>query len=252
MSRRLAFERRRLLVEARLQRIHVDKRRKRLVLAGVYLFLGAREHFGGAALAAAIAVKASAGVLLPVVLIGARRRGLALVGAAAGVAAMGVMTLVAFGPHLPNDAAQSKLVVPFGLTNELGLALGIGGVSSGLRHVLEALLATGVVGACLVAWRGRRAGSERSLDWIAAAAGASLVLVVTLTWVMPWYVFWALPLAALARGRAPRVAAIVVGALLLYTWLPLGQDFNHVTLHLSPTRTAVGKKNSAYLHNLLK
>ena len=39
MSRRLAFERRRLLVEARLQRIHVDKRRKRLVLAGVYAVL---------------------------------------------------------------------------------------------------------------------------------------------------------------------------------------------------------------------
>ena len=223
-----------------------------LVLAGVYLFLRSREHFGGAALAAAVAVKASAGVLLPVVLIGARQRGRALVGAAAGVAAMGALTLVAFGPHLPNDAAQSKLVVPFGLTNELGLALGFGGVSPGLRHVLEALLATGVAAACLVAWRGSRAGSERSFDWIPAAAGASLVLVLTLTWVMPWYVFWAVPLAALAKGRALRVAAIVVGALLLYTWLPLGQDFNHKTLQLAPTRTAVGRQNSNYLHNLLR
>jgi hypothetical protein len=85
-----------------------------------------------------------------------------------------------------------------------------------------------------------------------AAAAVSLLLVLTLTWVMPWYVYWVLPLAALLRGRALRIATIVFGISLLFVWLPLGQDFNHNVLHVHPTRTSVGKENKAYLHRLLR
>jgi len=160
--------------------------------------------------------------------------------------------LAAFGPHLPNDGAQSKLVVPFGLANLLGLALGIGGVTSGLRTALELVLAAGVLAGCVAAWRARRDEADGGRPgWLVAAAAVSLLLVLTLTWVMPWYVFWVLPLAALVRGRALRVAAIVVGISLLVTWLPLSLDFAHNSLHVYPTRTSVGKQNSAYLHHLL-
>jgi alpha-1,6-mannosyltransferase len=224
-----------------------------LVLAGIYLVLQLREHLGGAALAAAVAVKASAGVLLPIVLLGARRSGRAAAGAVVGGALAAALTLAVFGPHLPNDADQSKLVVPFGLANELGLALGIGGVTSGLRAALELILGAGVLAGCLAAWRGRRRGTAPGgQDWLAAAAAVSLLLLLTLSWVMPWYVFWALPLAALVRGRALRIATIVVGISLLLTWLPLSQDFAHKSLHVYPTRTTVGKQNSAYLHRLLR
>jgi hypothetical protein len=214
-----------------------------LVLTGVFMMLRSREEWGGAALAGAVAVKASAGVLLPVVLLGARRRGRAFAGAAACAVVIGLTTLVVFGPHLPNDSSQSRLVVPFGLANVLGLALGLGGVTTGLRHVLELTLAGGVVAACVVALRGR---------WLVPAAAVSLLAILTLTWVMPWYIFWVLPLAALVPGRTLRIATLVAGVSLLLTWLPLGQEFAHENLHLFPTRTAVGKQNSAYLHRLLR
>jgi alpha-1,6-mannosyltransferase len=222
-----------------------------LVLTGVYLMLRKRDEIGGAAFAAAVAVKASAGVLLPVVLLGARSRLRAMAGAAGAIVVLGLVSLAVFGPHLPNDGSQSKLVVPFGLANDLGLALGLGGVTAALRHVLEAVLAAGVVAAAAYAWF--RRGSERGVPaWLPAAALVSLLLVSTLTWVMPWYVFWVLPLAALLRGPGVRIATIVFGIALLVIWLPLGQDFNHNVLHLHPTRTAVGKENSRYLHRLLK
>jgi len=222
-----------------------------LVLTGVYLMLRRREEIGGAAFAAAIAVKASAGVLLPVVLLGARSRLRAIAGAVGAIAVLGLVSLAVFGPHLPNDASQSKLVVPFGLTNDLGLALGLGGVTAKLRLILQIVLAAGVVTASVYAWlmRGRQ---RETPAWLPAAAAVSLLLVLTLTWVMPWYVFWVLPLAALLRGPWLRIATIVFGIALLVIWLPLGQDFNHNVLHLHPTRTAVGKQNHAYLHRLLK
>jgi hypothetical protein len=228
-----------------------------LVLAGVHLILRRSESLGGAALAAAFAVKASAGVLLPVMLLGARRRLRAVAGAAAGGAALAAASLAAFGPHLPNDAAQSKLVVPFGLANDLGLALGLGGASASLRLALELVLAAGVLTASVVAWRvrDRPVPAKGGPAWLAAATAISLLLVLALTWVMPWYVFWVLPLAALVRGawgQALRGATIVFGISLLLVWLPLGQDFNHNVLHVHPTRTAIGKENKAYLHHLLR
>jgi hypothetical protein len=109
--------------------------------------------------------------------------------------------------------------------------------------VLELTLAGGVVAACVVALRGR---------WLVPAAAVSLLAILTLTWVMPWYIFWVLPLAALVPGRTLRIATLVAGVSLLLTWLPLGQEFAHENLHLFPTRTAVGKQNSAYLHRLLR
>jgi Glycosyltransferase family 87 len=225
-----------------------------LVLAGVYLMLTMREHLGGAAFVAAVAVKASAGVLLPVVLLGARRSLRAVAGAAAAVVVLAAVSVAVFGPHLPNDAAQSKLVVPFGLANELGLVLGLGGVTATLRRVLQLVLVAGIAGAAFYAWRGRGGwpGASGGPAWLPAAAAVSLLLVLTLTWVMPWYVFWVLPLAALVRGRALRLATVALGIALLWVWLPLGQDFNHNVLHQHPTRTAVGKENKAYLHKLLR
>ena len=222
-----------------------------LVLAGVYLVLRRREALGGGALAAAVAVKASAGVLLPIVLLGARSRARAVAGVVLGGVVALALTLAAFGPHLPNDVAQSKLVVPFGFVNDLGLALGAGGVTAPLRHLLEAILVVGVLIACVFAARRGPEAAPRH-DWIVAAGAVSLLLVLTLSWVMPWYVFWALPFAALARTPALRGAVILVGVTLLLTWLPLSQDFGHQVLHLHPTRTSVGKQNSAYVHRLLR
>ena len=230
---------------------HNDAFMMLLVMSGVYLLLRERERLGGGAFAAAVAVKASAGILLPVVLVGAKRRGRVAIGMATAIAVAGALTLIAFGGHLPNDRAQSKLVVPFGLANQLGLAIGIGGVTSGLRLGLELALAAGVIAACAVLLVRRRRGYEPQ-QWLIAAAAVSLLLLLTLTWVMPWYVFWVIPIAAILHRPGLRIAVLVVGVTLLITWLPLSQQFFHDVLHVYPTRTAVGKQNSAYVHRLLR
>src|SRR5207244_6715739 len=112
------------------------------------------------------------------------------------------------------------------LTNQLGLALGIGGVTSGLRLALELTLAAGAIAACVALLVRRRRDYEHQ-EWLVAAGAVSLLLLLTLTWVMPWYVFWVIPLAALVRGQALRIGVLVVGVTLLMTWLPLSQQFFH-------------------------
>src|SRR5206468_2455578 len=80
-----------------------------------------------AVLVAAVAIKASAGILLPVVLLGAGRRLRLLGGMIAGAVVFGGASLYAFGPHLPNLAQQSTLVTLAGLPNVVGSILGLGG-----------------------------------------------------------------------------------------------------------------------------
>jgi hypothetical protein len=221
------------------------------VLAGVYLVLRRHEALGGGALAAAVAVKASAGLLLPIVLLGARSRVRAVAGAVLGGVLALELTLAVFGPHLPNIGVQSNLVAPFGLVNYVGIALGGGGATASLRRALEAILILGVLIACVFAARSGTETAQRR-DWLVAAGAASLLLVLTLSWAMPWYVLWVLPFAALVRTAALRAAVLVLGVTLLFTWLPLGQDFGHDVLDHNPTRTSVGKENTAYSHRFLR
>ena len=55
------------------------------------------------------------------------------------------------------------------------------------------------------AGHGRRCAlwTWRTRDWTTAAAWAAALLILTLGWVMPWYVLWVLPFAALSRPPAP-------------------------------------------------
>ena len=55
----------------------------------------------------------------------------------------------------------------------------------------------------------------RGYDWIAAAGWTLLAIAVTTTWLLAWYTFWALPLAAIARDRRVLVATLAVQALFL-------------------------------------
>jgi hypothetical protein len=52
------------------------------------------------------------------------------------------------------------------------------------------------------------------------AGWATLVLLVTSTWLLPWYGAWLLPLAALGRSRLLRAATIAATAFLLAGRIP--------------------------------
>ncbi|HEV3323905.1 MAG TPA: hypothetical protein VG147_17145 [Solirubrobacteraceae bacterium] len=204
------------------------------------------ELGAGVALAAAIALKASAAILVPVILAGLlrapRRLAQVVLGLLAGGIVLGVCTVVAFGAHLPDLGAQGRLVIPMGLPNLLGLVLGQGGVTEAMRNLLSVALVLAVLGCCVLAWRRR--------DALSASGWATMALLLALTWVLPWYVLWVLPLAALSSSRALRATALVFGAYLLLTWMPLATGLDNA-LGIRPTTTLVGQQNQRYVRGLL-
>ncbi len=214
---------------------------------GAWLWpLAGPELGAGVALVAAIALKASAAILVPVVLAGLLRAPRRLVQVALGLLAggivLGVCTVVAFGAHLPDLGAQGRLVIPMGLPNLLGLVLGQGGVTETMRNLLSVALVLAVVGCGVLAWRRR--------DALTASGWATMALLLTLSWVLPWYVLWVLPLAALSRSRALRTTALVLGAYLLLTWMPLATAMDNA-LGIRPTTTLIGQQNQRYVRGLL-
>jgi hypothetical protein len=208
--------------------------------------LAAPELAAGVALAAAIALKASAAILVPVILAGLLRAPRRLVqvvlGLIAGAVVLAVCTVVAFGMHLPDLGAQGHLVIPMGLPNLLGLVLGQGGVTETMRGLLSVVLVLVVLGCSVLAWRRR--------DALTASGWATMALLLTLTWVLPWYVLWVLPLAALSRSRALRTTVVVFGAYMLLTWMPLATGLDNA-LGIRPTTTLLGQQHQRYVRGLL-
>jgi hypothetical protein len=58
-------------------------------------------------------------------------------------------------------------------------------------------------------------------DWIEGVGWSMIALLLALTWVMPWYVIWVLPFAALQANRNLRNSALAIFAFLLIIRLPL-------------------------------
>ncbi len=222
---------------------HNDLLMMALVMAGALLLLTRREAAGGVALVAAVAVKVSAALLAPVLILGAARRRGAVAGALGAALGLGAMTLVLFGPHGPDLADQGRLVDSYSLANLLGLALGRGGDDPGLRAALRIVLAASVLVCSAVAWRRRR--------WVEPAGWAALAGVACASWLMPWYVMWALPFAALSRSRALRIAAVAAVAYVVLIWTGQGRIALH-DLGVHPARTAVSHVNSTFTNSLLR
>ena len=259
------------------------------IMLGFYLLLRAREAergreqgggrsewfapvspaliVAGASFIVAAGLKASGGILIPVVLAGLlrHRRALAQViaGMVLGAVAVGIASLTAFGLHIPDLSTQSRLVTSESVPNLIGLAVGAGGETETLHKLMTAALAASLLACCLMAWRGavrpRRAGeggaaakagggsAERT---ITASGWASVALLVTLSWVLPWYVLWVLPLAALSTSRRLRAAAIALGVYLIIAWAPAsGKLWDAIGFH--PEKTSLGRLHQRYVRELL-
>jgi hypothetical protein len=204
------------------------------------------EIGAGAAVVTATAIKASGGVLIPVVLAAMLRspRRLAQVALGMAVAAVVVacLSLAAFGLHIPDLSTQSRLVTNVSVPNLIGLAVGSGGETEALHKLLSAALVLAVVLCCVQAWR--RRGPITASGW------ASVALLVTLSWVLPWYVLWVLPMAALSSSRRLRTAALVLGVYLIIAWAPAsGQLWDAIGFH--PEKTSLGRLHQRYVKELL-
>jgi hypothetical protein len=181
-------------------------------LGAVALLLHRRDRAAGAALAVAVAIKFTAVLLAPFLLLAlpsARRRLSLVLGAALAAVPLIGLSLALFGSSLPNLSTQSTLLTAYSVPNLLGDAIGAGGGASWLLHAAD----VGVVLIVVLLLVRRR-------DWLSSAGWATLALLVSLAWLVPWYVVWLLPLAALGRSPRLRAAALVMSVFLVVAFVP--------------------------------
>ena len=146
--------------------------------------------------------------------------------------------LAVFGGALPAVSLQDRLVNPLSLPNVIGALSRHGGADAAMRSAGRAALAVTVAIACgLVAWRRR---------WAPAAIGIVLLAsVLSLSWVMPWYLAWSLPFIALGRPRLLAVPAVLACLWLGIAGLPQMPQLVHA-IGWFPTRSATGHANHEY------
>ena len=215
-------------------------------LRGWLLPLSGIEIAAGAAFVVATGIKASGGVLIPVVLAALlrtpRRLAQVLVGMVLATVLTAVASVAAFGLHIPDLSTQSSLVTNVSVPNLIGLAIGAGGESKALHDVLSVVLVLSVLACCRQAWRHGTA--------ITASGWASVALLVTLSWVLPWYVLWVLPMAALSGSRRLRTTALAVGVYMIVAWAPAsGYLWDAIGFH--PEKTSLGRLHQRYVKELL-
>ncbi len=187
---------------------HNDLVMDALMMGGVLLLLRGENARGAAAVVTGAAVKATAIVVLPFVLL-ARRSVSLLTGAAVAVVVIGLMSFVAFGIHGLDFVSvlnrNSTFVSSDSFPLEVAHLVGLPGVFRIDRTIVRV---ASVLVLLWLMWR-----TWRGYDWLSASAWALLVLAVGTTWLLAWYLLWSLPLAVLSRDRRVLWATLAVMAL---------------------------------------
>jgi hypothetical protein len=192
----------------------------------------------------AVAVKFTAILLLPFLLIAARptqRRLRILLGAALATIPMVALSLALFGFSLPNLHDQATLLTSWSIPNIVGDIIGVGGGTPTLLRLANVLLVVTVVG---LLWRGRN-----GREWLTGAGWATLALLASLAWVIPWYVIWLLPLAGLSTSLRLRRAAVAASLYLVIAFVPL-TGFILGKLHIKLMGGSAGQASQVLQHKL--
>jgi Glycosyltransferase family 87 len=207
---------------------HNDGLAMLLALLAVAAILSARELAGGGALVAAVAIKASAAFLAPFALLAVARPnpqrpgrvrlrsgGRLLGGALLVTALVALAAQLAFGPDWlsafglagENQGRTSYMSIPITVARLSGLD------PDAVRLVALVLFLTLVLELALWTWRG--------FDWVRAAGWTAAGLLLASAWLLPWYLVWVLPLAAIARDRTLQLLALALTAYQLGARIPL-------------------------------
>jgi hypothetical protein len=210
---------------------------------GIAAMLSSREAPAGAAFVAAFALKAPAAIAAPFAFLATARsrRGRPAEIDSPHPSTLGLMSrgrlLLSTGPFLIG-AAAAALAIGFAAYAAFGWnwldALGLAGESqhrtthmsvpitfarlTGLDPTAvraTALALYVVLFLCLLirTWQGT--------DWLRCAAWASFALLLATAWLLPWYLIWTLPLAALSRDRPLQLLTLALTAYQLPARMPL-------------------------------
>jgi glycosyl transferase family 87 len=197
---------------------HVDLLMMLLVVAAILALAVGRGRAAGAGLAAAAAIKATGALVFPFALAGARgRRRDLLLGAATAAAVLFGVALVLWGPHLLAGVSDQRDAVSVrSLPGIVSRAFGAHDPPVVVQALCAAAFAAAYLWLLWRAWRG-------DMGWLAAAGWATVALLLAVTWLMPWYVIWMLPFAALAGSRRLAWAAVALTLfVVLVRLIPLG------------------------------
>ncbi len=187
-------------------------------MAAIAFLLQRRDKSAGAMLTLAVGVKFTAILLLPFLLIAARpteRRLRVLLGAVLAAIPSVALHLALFGFTVPNLQDQSTLLTDLSVPNVLGDLLGLGGGTPMLLRLAN-LAVVATVLYCL---------RRKDRDWLAGAGWSTFALVLSLAWLVPWYVIWVLPLAALGGSVRLRRATIALTIYLVLAFIPVTGQF---------------------------
>jgi hypothetical protein len=211
---------------------HNDGLAMLLATLGVAALVVRREASAGASLVTSAAIKSSSLFIAPFALVATARDqmlmgrklayvssfrpinrlaagavGAAVVIGAAGWLAFGWEWLHAFGLAGENQGRTSHLSIPVTVARLTGIDEGA------VRVAALALFGVGVAWLLIRTWRGA--------DWIRAAAWAGTGLLLATSWLLPWYLLWPLPLAAVARDRLLVLLLLALTAYQLGARIPL-------------------------------
>lgn len=200
------------------------------MITGVYAILQHRDRAGGGLLTLATGIKLTGGILLPFAIAGGavRRKGRRdiVIGTVIGSALLLAVSFILFGTgplSLPSTIQQSQSEgdwhsIPGFITSRLGLGT--------IGHVTGLFLAIICVAVCC--WLVVRVW-KRKLDWIDGAGWATLAMLVTASSLLPWYMAWLMPLAALGTSKRLWNYAIILSGVVLFIellgYIPNGGSF---------------------------
>jgi alpha-1,6-mannosyltransferase len=202
------------------------------LMGGIYLLLAKHERSGSAMAVVAGAIKITA--LLPLAFAiagrggrrGRDRRHEVLMGAGAAAVAMAGLGFAVFGTAPLHMFATLQKVQSEGdwhsIPGFIGTRLGLGTVGHVTGIVLAVVFAGILFHLLRRVWQGR-------IDWIVASGWTAVALLITASSLLPWYVAWLMPLAALGGDRRLwRTSIVLTGviqAIQLVGYVPHGVTF---------------------------
>jgi glycosyl transferase family 87 len=194
---------------------HNDSVMVLLVLASILLALQGRNARSGLVAVVAAGIKGPALLLLPFLALRARRPSPRLMlGFAAGGALVALVSAIAFDSvgaalsfHRQSDFASVQSV-----PGQVAPLFGVSVLEPPVRTLPAIALVLGLAACAVWTFRTRR--------WLAGYGWATAVLIATFLWELPWYVVWLIPVAALVRGPALRIAAVGLTLMLLWSHTP--------------------------------